>query len=108
MSKLESLFGKAKKIVEKASGKEKREKLITQIYQEYIYGLLEQRELLRLLKKEDVESFIQYHKLEREKILAGSDRKLIFKINQLDNLIEKWLEESVAKAHGENIIRKWN
>ena len=64
--------------------------------------------MLALLDKSDVKDFVQYHETEREKLLSGSERRLFFKVNQLDNLIERGLEELVAKAHGENLIKRWN
>src|SRR3989344_4365246 len=107
MSKFESLLNKVKKTVEKARGKEKEKRSFSQIYEEYVYGLMEPRELLMLLEKENMEDFIRYHESEREKLLPDADRKLFFKINQLDNLIESGLEDAVEKAHGKNIVKRW-
>ena len=108
MSKFESLLNKVKKTVEKARGKEKEKRSFSQIYEEYVYGLMEPRELLMLLEKENMEDFIRYHESEREKLLPDADRKLFFKINQLDNLVEAGLEDAVEKAHGKNIVKRWD
>ena len=108
MPKFESLLNKVKKTIEKAIGKEKEKKQVSQIYEGYIYGLMEPRELLMLLERKDVEDFIRYHESEREKLLPDANRKLFFKINQLDNLIESGLEDAVEKAHGKNIVKRWD
>ena len=108
MPKFESLLNKVKKTIEKARGKEKKRKSISQIYEEYIYSSMEPRELLALLEKEDVEDFIRYRESEREKLLPDADRKLFFKINQLNNLVEAGLEDAVEKAHGKNIVKRWD
>ena len=108
MSKFEFLLNKVKKTVEKMKGKEKERKAISQIYEDYIYGLMEPRELLMLLEEEDVEAFIRHHESKRDKILSDASRESFFKISQLDNLIERGLEDAIKKSHGKNVVKRWD
>ncbi|MBI4119511.1 MAG: hypothetical protein HY456_01530 [Parcubacteria group bacterium] len=102
MFNFEKLFDSAKKL---ANRKEKFS--VEEIYQKYIAGEISQPELFATLDPGDIESFIKHHHLTKEKLASSDDRKITFKLNQLDNAIERGLEKPVREAHGEIVTKVW-
>lgn len=91
-------------------GRRKEKKVsVPELHQQFIHSGIAQRELLKLLEPEDVVAFTRHHQSVRDHILARQpDRRVVFRLGQLDNLIAAGLEKTVRRAHGESIIEKWN
>lgn len=81
---------------------------VDQLHRDFVRGVIGQQELFRLLSPADLKAFGEYHKSARGRFEGSGDRKIIFKLGQLDNLVDGDLEKRTLEAHGERVIERWD
>lgn len=74
----------------------------------YIQGQINQNEFLNKLSVDQIDAFIDFHEKMKPRLESGKDIKITFKLNQIDNMIDRGLENLVRRAHGEAVIERWN
>lgn len=89
----------------KLIGKEKAPR-VPDLYVDFLKGKLGPRELFASLPPSMIKEFIEYHQSHRAQAEQSQDRAVAFKLNQIDNMIERGLEKSVLEAHGVPVITK--
>ncbi|MFC1687101.1 hypothetical protein ACFL0L_00795 [Patescibacteria group bacterium] len=82
---------------------------VDELHSQFLNGAIGQRELFAALPPDKVEEFIQHHKSVASTIDTSQNRQLFFRLNQLNNLIDKGgFEKGVNGAHGVNVVERWN
>ncbi len=94
---------------EKIMNQEKEEEVgVEDLHSLYLGGNITQEELFQKLPVEKISEFVEYHNSHKEE-LPQDDKKIYFKINQLDNIIEKGiLEKNTYKEHGQRLVERVN
>ena len=84
---------------------------LEELYRRFLLGTLGQRELFAALREDQVDAFCALHQRQSAVAPANEDRRLVFKRNQLDSLIEndaRELKRGIIEAHGGTTISQWN
>ncbi|GEM_PF-5665300 len=108
----ERFSGYFNSIKENLPGKKKEEKPpLDSLINAFVFSRqLGESQLLSNIEESDIPGFQQLVERLNQRVKSGeiSERGAIFKVNQLNSMIERGLETAIGKSKGQPIIERWN
>lgn len=96
---------------EKKQPKEQPRDPVDRLFNQYVDGRVTDSQLVVALGEDRIEEFCRYYATERNRLVSGSDRRIQFRVNQLDSLTESHglkLRKKFGQATGATVIERLN